>query len=1031
MTAGRALSTLNGVSAPERRELRLPLDTGVVAGTRLAIAAALLIPALAAIAIVVGGFVRGARVEVISVVVPFGVAAVAAFAAVRLIVAALRAGPSDIVFDRKGIRVEGGAHHGLTAEWSAIAPERLILRAGDAPATPAGALMLGLRDGRDVALTSASTFDEQASLAAVIDSLRAGPPLDDVDEDHEKKDDGAWSVFREGARNEKDRLASDATLYAIVRCPSCSTAAIPDDAEVVRCRRCDADVPLHDALRARVREERIENADQRSLERTIDGLLRWRWLRAPWALAAATTLSVPITVVALGSYFYAARRLDAGTSVALGFFGLSAIGAIAFATRIGIERRRWLRTLLAQFAAHAPTMVGNPPVCRCCNAPLDLGVGPAKKRVVRCVYCDAENVCAPFRAHGASFVAPVGVEAGRLKKTLATITDRRVKSAMLGVALLALTAALGRCVSTPPRELKSPTGARIERLTSGLRDEDAPSIDAKGHALLFRRGAHAFSRDQRAAELVVLDPTIPSSSMATVSERGLELTDAAWLPDGSAFLYVAQEPGTERGSVCIATPNGKSRVIAEGTRVEHPSASHDGKRIAFSARAPNGDAYVMLVSIDGGAVQVLWRGRQPSFSPIDARIVFLDAGHVVVGNADAPSSVPTALTSWSGIDSDPSFTPDARSVVFASTHLLGRSTLYAIAAAFPVSSRQLTFGTADCEHPRVGTDGFLYFDADVDGNRDLFRMKMPETIDDSGEAPLALVAAPPPSLDCATSHEPSPCRFECDRGDQRACSEYGAMLQGGKGVEKDAVTAVRLLERACTTGIAGACINAAIGYQDGEGAPKDLAHAMTDFQLACDGGSALGCTYLGYGYEGGRGVRRDVDHAGDLYERACTAGDALGCAGLGSFYRVGRGGRPKDVERALALYDSACGNGDFNACAILGSMFQGGEGTPKDMARAVTLFRKSCDAHDALGCHDLAMLMRVGGWGVEANPAKAVELLAASCDDYDKGACVTLGETYEKGVGVPFDRDKARDAYRRACQAEIGDACAAVKRLEK
>jgi hypothetical protein len=66
----------------------------------------------------------------------------------------------------------------------------------------------------------------------------------------------------------------------------------------------------------------------------------------------------------------------------------------------------------------------------------------------------------------------------------------------------------------------------------------------------------------------------------------------------------------------------------------------------------------------------------------------------------------------------------------------------------------------------------------------------------------------------------------------------------------------------------------------------------------------------------------------------------------------------------------------------------------KDSAQAVTRFRKSCDGGNAFGCK-------------------------------------SLGEAYEAGDGVPQDKSKALELYRKACAADKkSSACDKLKELE-
>ena len=68
--------------------------------------------------------------------------------------------------------------------------------------------------------------------------------------------------------------------------------------------------------------------------------------------------------------------------------------------------------------------------------------------------------------------------------------------------------------------------------------------------------------------------------------------------------------------------------------------------------------------------------------------------------------------------------------------------------------------------------------------------------------------------------------------------------------------------------------------------------------------------------------------------------------------------------------------------------------------------------------------MTARGAGVRANPAEAVRMFQAAADRGSAAAMRNLGIMYEAGQGVPADRKKAIDYYRKAVAAyhrAVGD----------
>jgi C-terminal peptidase prc len=78
----------------------------------------------------------------------------------------------------------------------------------------------------------------------------------------------------------------------------------------------------------------------------------------------------------------------------------------------------------------------------------------------------------------------------------------------------------------------------------------------------------------------------------------------------------------------------------------------------------------------------------------------------------------------------------------------------------------------------------------------------------------------------------------------------------------------------------------------------------------------------------------------------------------------------------------------------------------------------SCERGEARACK--AMAIR---YGVIRNPQQSNPFLRRACDLRDTEACSTLGESYERGRGVPTDFAMAASLYDWACSAGYGDAC--------
>ncbi len=318
---------------------------------------------------------------------------------------------------------------------------------------------------------------------------------------------------------------------------------------------------------------------------------------------------------------------------------------------------------------------------------------------------------------------------------------------------------------------------------------------------------------------------------------------------------------------------------------------------------------------------------------------------------------------------------------------------------------------------------------------------------------------------CA-SEDVADCTAQCAKHDAPSCVALGFMLRNGKGVAKDEARAFTVFSQACDAGAMGGCLGLGLMYETGAGGvARDDAHAAALFKQACDAADSAGCSDLGRMYARGRGVAKDeargmalfkqaceqgnggacanLGHAYwrgrsvprddakaiALFKQACDTGGLLGCTFLGQAYAKGRG-VPKDDVRAVALYQQACDGGNPFGCSSLGETYANGKGVAKDEARALALYQQSCDRNGVIGCTLLGELYVDGKGGVAKDDAHAVALFKQGClADGDVG-CFSLGWMYEKGVGVPVDKLKAIELYRKGCnRAEDAWDCAQLKRL--
>jgi hypothetical protein len=168
----------------------------------------------------------------------------------------------------------------------------------------------------------------------------------------------------------------------------------------------------------------------------------------------------------------------------------------------------------------------------------------------------------------------------------------------------------------------------------------------------------------------------------------------------------------------------------------------------------------------------------------------------------------------------------------------------------------------------------------------------------------------------------------CDFGNPLACTNFGFMLQYGKGTRVDLDGAVRFYKKGCDGTVCSGrnnlgCVNLGRVYRDGVGVKVDALEAIRLFRDACGqtpigdedaGNIARSCSLAGTTMLFGKDIVPDLPPALALLEKGCNAGDAWGCFNLGALYETGDAGVEKDAARAVAYYKRACDGGDTEGC---------------------------------------------------------------------------------------------------------------------
>ena len=236
-------------------------------------------------------------------------------------------------------------------------------------------------------------------------------------------------------------------------------------------------------------------------------------------------------------------------------------------------------------------------------------------------------------------------------------------------------------------------------------------------------------------------------------------------------------------------------------------------------------------------------------------------------------------------------------------------------------------------------------------------------------------------------------RAKAQKGD--AQSQYGlgrAFDDGGLGVAKDYVEAVKWYRKAAEQNYALAQNKLAGCYYKGEGVAKDHVEAAKWYRKAAEQNNADAQSNLGACYGLGKGVTEDEVEAVKWFRKAAEQNYANAQFNLGSCYFFGEG-VVKDYVEAVKWFRKAAEQNHARAQYSLGSCYDLGNGVAKDELEAVKWFRKAAEQNLGSAQNSLGACYLLGE-GVAKDNVEAYKwkLLAAGQRDEDARKIVTLLE---------------------------------------
>jgi TolB protein len=208
--------------------------------------------------------------------------------------------------------------------------------------------------------------------------------------------------------------------------------------------------------------------------------------------------------------------------------------------------------------------------------------------------------------------------------------------------------------------------------------------------------------------------------------------EVQFIGDGQELVYTLEEKPTVHSSMRLRLSDGAIARVNDETGQSQASTtfSRDGRRYAYLQN--NGNLHVVLVMRDAVRNTTVTHdpgkgfagARSPTMAPDGSRVVFAFAeqgGSQQLFSIDPQSGNHVALTDSAGFDADPCFSPDGKSVVFASTRD-DNFEIYTLVLQTGLMHRLTEHPSLDM-HPAWSPDGRqIAFTSLRDGNYEVYVM---------------------------------------------------------------------------------------------------------------------------------------------------------------------------------------------------------------------------------------------------------------------------------------------------------------------
>jgi TPR repeat protein len=273
----------------------------------------------------------------------------------------------------------------------------------------------------------------------------------------------------------------------------------------------------------------------------------------------------------------------------------------------------------------------------------------------------------------------------------------------------------------------------------------------------------------------------------------------------------------------------------------------------------------------------------------------------------------------------------------------------------------------------------------------------------------------------------------CDRNAEacRWIRDHGFALSDHGYVERTTITAgrdraVTSLESQCKKGNNPAACYWAGKYAKGDEAASKL------YEPACNASFKDACWNY---YESKIDSSKPADmpavikEALAALEPICTSSPTKQCRELGELYLLGQEADgvkiPKDTAKGQRLIEKTCMEGDLRACETLGKLFSEGKLLAKNQPKAKDFWTRGCRLSEP---DDQCELCKTYPHAAECERRLAWNS-ALGCELGDENACAAVGDAFRGKKSELRDHAKAAKYYRRACDAAVKPACAALDEM--